>query len=373
MSVMAATGNKRTLSDRLHLDMPLLLGILALMAFALMVMYSASGQSLPMMERQAVRMCLSLGVMFILAQIAPRHYEAWAPYLFGVGLLLLLGVLFFGEASKGAQRWLNFGFVRFQPSELIKLAVPLMVARFIGNQPLPPSFRNIVIALVMIFVPTVLIAKQPDLGTSILIAASGVFVLFLSGISWRIIGAAGVLLGAFIPVLWLFLMRDYQRTRVLTLFNPESDPLGAGYHIIQSKIAIGSGGMTGKGWMQGTQSQLEFLPERHTDFIFAVIAEEWGLIGVICLLAIYLFIIGRGLMLASRAQTAFGRMMAGSIVLSFFVYIFVNIGMVSGLLPVVGVPLPLVSYGGTSMVTLMAGFGILMSIHTHRKMLSKAT
>ncbi|PSU32206.1 peptidoglycan glycosyltransferase MrdB [Photobacterium lutimaris] len=373
MSIMAATGNKRSLSDRLHLDFPLLMGILALMGFALMVMYSASGQEVAMMERQAMRMVLSLGIMFILAQISPRHYEAWAPYLFGIGLVLLLGVLFFGESSKGAQRWLNLGFVRFQPSELIKLAVPLMVARFIGNNPLPPSLKNITIALVMIFVPTILIAKQPDLGTSILIAASGVFVLFLSGMSWKIIGAAGVLVGAFIPVLWLFLMRDYQRTRVLTLFNPESDPLGAGYHIIQSKIAIGSGGLSGKGWLQGTQSQLEFLPERHTDFIFAVIAEEWGLIGVLCLLAIYLFIIGRGLLLASRAQTAFGRMMAGSIVLSFFVYIFVNIGMVSGLLPVVGVPLPLVSYGGTSMVTLMAGFGILMSIHTHRKMLSKAT
>ncbi|MFC1507698.1 rod shape-determining protein RodA [Pseudomonadota bacterium] len=373
MSVMATTGSKRSLSDRLHLDMPLLLGLLALMGFGLLVMYSASGQSLPMMERQAVRMGLSLGIMFTLAQIAPRHYEAWAPYLFGVGLILLLGVLVFGEASKGAQRWLNLGFVRFQPSELIKLAVPLMVARFIGNKPLPPSFRNIIVALMMIFVPTILIAKQPDLGTSILIAASGIFVLFLSGISWRIITAAAVLLGAFIPVLWFFLMHGYQRTRVLTLFNPESDPLGAGYHIIQSKIAIGSGGIAGKGWLQGTQSQLEFLPERHTDFIFAVIAEEWGLAGVACLLAIYLFIIGRGLLLASRAQTAFGRMMAGSIVLSFFVYIFVNIGMVSGILPVVGVPLPLISYGGTSMVTLMAGFGILMSIHTHRKMLSKAT
>ncbi|WP_064602351.1 peptidoglycan glycosyltransferase MrdB [Photobacterium sp. J15] len=373
MSIMDATGKKKTLGDRLHLDIPLLLGILTLMGFALMVMYSASGQNLAMMERQAVRMLLSLGIMFILAQIAPRHYETWAPYLFGVGLLLLLGVLLFGEASKGAQRWLNLGFVRFQPSELIKLAVPLMVARFIGKQPLPPTLRNIVIALVMVFVPTILIAKQPDLGTSILIAASGIFVLFLSGISWRLIGAAAVMLGAFIPVLWLFLMRDYQRQRVLTLFNPESDPLGAGYHIIQSKIAIGSGGLVGKGWLHGTQSQLEFLPERHTDFIFAVIAEEWGLFGVLCLLGIYLFIIGRGLLLASRAQTAFGRMMAGSIVLSFFVYIFVNIGMVSGLLPVVGVPLPLVSYGGTSMVTLMAGFGILMSIHTHRKMLSKAT
>lgn len=217
-----------------------------------------------------------------------------------------------------------------------------------------------------------LIAKQPDLGTSILIAASGIFVIFLAGISWRIIGAAAVALAAFIPILWFFLMREYQKVRVRTLFNPESDPLGAGYHIIQSKIAIGSGGISGKGWLQGTQSQLEFLPERHTDFIFAVIAEEWGMIGFLLLLSLYLFIIGRGLYLASQAQTAFGRMMAGSVVLSFFVYIFVNIGMVSGILPVVGVPLPLISYGGTSMVTLMAGFGILMSIHTHRKAFSKA-
>ncbi|HIF9367308.1 TPA: peptidoglycan glycosyltransferase MrdB [Photobacterium damselae] len=373
MSIMAETGNKRTLSDRLHIDVPLLLGLLTLMGFALVIMWSASGQNLPMMERQGMRILLSLAIMFALAQVPPRHYEAWAPYLFGVGLVLLVGVLAFGEVSKGAQRWLNLGFVRFQPSELIKLAVPLMVARFIGNRPLPPSFQNLVIALVMIFVPTILIAKQPDLGTSILIAASGIFVLFLSGISWRIILAACLLLGAFVPILWFFLMHDYQRTRVMTLFNPESDPLGAGYHIIQSKIAIGSGGLHGKGWLHGTQSQLEFVPERHTDFIFAVIAEEWGLLGVLFLLGVYLFIIGRGLLLASRAQTAFGRMMAGSIVLSFFVYVFVNIGMVSGILPVVGVPLPLVSYGGTSMVTLMAGFGILMSIHTHRKMLSKAT
>lgn len=373
MSMMAATSEKPTLSDRLHIDIPLLLGLLMIMSFSLVIMYSASGQSMPMMERQAMRMVLSLGVMLVLAQIAPRHYEAWAPYLFGFGLILLVSVLSFGEVSKGAQRWLNLGFIRFQPSELIKLAVPLMVARFIGNRPLPPTFTHIFIALVLIFTPTILIAKQPDLGTSILIAASGIFVLFLSGIRWRVIIGALVLLGAFIPVLWFFLMHDYQRTRVMTLFNPESDPLGAGYHIIQSKIAIGSGGITGKGWLHGTQSQLEFVPERNTDFIFAVIAEEWGLAGVIGLLTMYLFVLARGLLLASRAQTAFGRMMAGSIVLSFFVYIFVNIGMVSGLLPVVGVPLPLVSYGGTSMVTLMAGFGILMSIHTHRKMLSKAT
>ena len=362
MDLNPATGENRALFERFHLDLPLLLGILVLMGFGLVVMYSASGQSLAMMDRQAMRMGLSLGVMLILAQIPPRTYESLAPLMFVVGVALLLGVLFFGEASKGAQRWLNLGFVRFQPSELLKLAVPLMVARYIGKRALPPTFQTLVMSLVMVFVPTILIAKQPDLGTSILIAASGIFVIFLAGISWKIIFAAACGLGGFLPILWFFLMREYQKV-----------PLGAGYHIIQSKIAIGSGGISGKGWLQGTQSQLEFLPERHTDFIFAVIAEEWGLIGILGLLSIYLYIIGRGLYLASKAQTAFGRMMAGSIVLSFFVYVFVNIGMVSGILPVVGVPLPLISYGGTSMVTLMAGFGILMSIHTHRKAFSKAT
>ncbi len=373
MDLNPATDQNRGLFERFHIDLTMLLGILVLMGFGLVVMYSASGQNLLMMERQAMRMGLSLGVMLLLAQIPPRTYETLAPLVFFAGVALLLGVLFFGEASKGAQRWLNLGFVRFQPSELLKLAVPLMVARYIGKRPLPPTFQTLVMSLVMVFVPTILIAKQPDLGTSILIAASGIFVIFLAGISWRIIFGAACALGAFLPILWFFLMREYQKVRVRTLFNPESDPLGAGYHIIQSKIAIGSGGIAGKGWLQGTQSQLEFLPERHTDFIFAVIAEEWGLIGILGLLSLYLFIIGRGLFMASKAQTAFGRMMAGSIVLSFFVYVFVNIGMVSGILPVVGVPLPLISYGGTSMVTLMAGFGILMSIHTHRKAFSKAT
>lgn len=373
MSTSPSITNPKTLISKLHIDIPLLLGIVAVMIFGLLVMYSASGQSMAMMERQAIRMLLALGVMIGLAQISPRSYEAFAPFLFVVGVALLLGVLFAGESSKGAQRWLNLGFIRFQPSELLKLAVPLMLARFIGKQALPPTFKNLFVSFVMLGVPTILIAKQPDLGTSILIAASGIFVIFLAGISWKIIFAALFSVGAFIPVLWFFLMREYQKVRVRTLFNPESDPLGAGYHIIQSKIAIGSGGLTGKGWLHGTQSQLEFLPERHTDFIFAVIAEEWGMIGILCLLALYLFIIGRGLVLAGQAQTAFGRMMSGSVVLSFFVYIFVNIGMVSGILPVVGVPLPLISYGGTSMVTLLAGFGILMSIHTHRSMLSKVS
>ncbi len=373
MTLYTATGQKQTFFERIHLDGPLLMGIIALMLFGLAVMWSASGQGMPMMERQIFRMVLAITVMILLAQIPPRHYEAWAPYLYVSGIIMLISVLLFGESAKGAQRWLNLGFFTFQPSELLKLAVPLMVARYIGKDPLPTSLKKLMFGLFMVVIPTILIAKQPDLGTSILIAGSGIFVLFLSGVSWKVISVSAGCVAAFIPILWFFLMHEYQRIRVRTLFDPESDPLGAGYHIIQSKIAIGSGGVSGKGWLQGTQSQLEFLPERHTDFIFAVIAEEWGMVGVIVLLALYLFIIGRGLLLASRAQTAFGRMMAGSVVLSFFVYLFVNIGMVSGILPVVGVPLPLISYGGTSMVSLMAGFGILMSIHTHRKMLSKAT
>lgn len=362
---------KKSLFEKINIDLPLFLGLLCLTIFGLVVIYSASGQDPRMMQSYVNRVIVAYMAMFILARIKPRHYEFWAPYLYAGGIILLLGVLLFGVSSKGAQRWLDLGVTRFQPSELLKLAVPLMVAKYIGRHPLPPKLPNIMTALLIIFVPTILIAKQPDLGTSILIAASGIFALFLSGISWQLIGCACLAVGGFLPILWFYLMHDYQRTRVLTLFNPESDPLGAGYHIIQSKISIGSGGFWGKGWLHGTQSQLEFLPERHTDFIFAVIAEEWGLLGVSLLLLLYLAIIGRGLYLASRSQSAFGRIMAGSMVLSFFVYVFVNIGMVSGILPVVGVPLPLVSYGGTSMLTLLAGFGILMSISSHKKLLSK--
>ncbi|RYV00568.1 rod shape-determining protein RodA [Shewanella sp. OPT22] len=356
---------------RLHIDLPLLVGLLALMTFSIFVIYSASGGSWAMIERQGVRIGLSLFVMFVVAQINPEILRRWALPIYSVGIALLLGVHFFGEINKGAQRWLNLGFVEFQPSELMKLAFPITMAWYISKFPLPPKKRYLAGAAVLLIVPTLLIAKQPDLGTSILVAASGVFVLFLSGMSWWIVGgiiAAGL---AFLPVLWFFLMHDYQRTRVLTLLDPEKDPLGAGYHIIQSTIAIGSGGLWGKGWLQGTQSQLEFLPERHTDFIFAVIGEEFGLIGSLCLLALYLYVIGRGLVIASRAQTSFARLLAGSITLTFFVYIFVNIGMVSGILPVVGVPLPLISYGGTSMMTLMIGFGILMSINTHRRFIDR--
>ncbi len=292
-----------------------------------------------------------------------------AYWIYGAGLMLLVAVLVFGHEGKGAQRWLDLGFFRFQPSELMKLAVPLLVATYLAERPLPPSFGRLLVGLVMIVVPSLLIAKQPDLGTSILIASSGLIVVFLSGISWRLIIGFITLCASALPVLW-YVMHDYQRQRVLTLLNPESDPLGAGYHIIQSKIAIGSGGIFGRGWLEGTQSQLAFLPERSTDFIFAVIAEEFGLIGVGVLLVMYLLVAGRGLYIASQAQSSFARLLAGSISITFLVYVFVNVGMVTGLLPVVGVPLPLVSYGGTSMVTLLAGFGILMSIHTHRRMMS---
>jgi rod shape determining protein RodA len=355
----------------MHIDLPLLLGLLALMCFGLVVIYSAGGEDLALMERQLFRMGLSLFVMFVVAQINPEVLRRWAFPIYIAGVILLIGVHFFGEINKGAQRWLNLGFMEFQPSELMKLAFPITMAWYISKFPLPPKKRYLLGAGIILIIPTLLIAKQPDLGTSILVAASGIFVLFLSGMSWRIVGGFIGSVLAMLPVLWFFLMHDYQRTRVLTLIDPEKDPLGAGYHIIQSKIAIGSGGMLGKGWLDGTQSQLEFLPERHTDFIFAVIGEEFGLIGSVLLLAIFLYVIGRGLVIASQAQTSFARLLAGSITLTFFVYIFVNIGMVSGLLPVVGVPLPLISYGGTSMLTLMTGFGILMSIHTHRRFVDR--
>ncbi len=363
---------KRSIWTRIHIDPIFLLCILALLTYSAIVMWSASGQDPGMMERKIGQIMMGLVVMVVMAQIPPRIYEGWAPYLYIISVILLVAVDVFGQISKGAQRWLDLGVVRFQPSEIAKIAVPLMVARFMNRDVCPPSLKNTGLALMLIFVPTLLVAAQPDLGTSILVCASGLFVLFLSGLSWRLIGVAALLLAAFIPILWFFLMHDYQRDRVMMLLDPESDPLGAGYHIIQSKIAIGSGGLRGKGWLHGTQSQLEFLPERHTDFIFAVLAEELGLLGVILLVVLYLLLIMRGLIIAARAQTTFGRVMAGGLMLILFVYVFVNIGMVSGILPVVGVPLPLVSYGGSALIVLMAGFGIVMSIHTHRKMLSKS-
>jgi len=285
---------------------------------------------------------------------------------------VLLGlVLIMGEVGKGAQRWLDIGVLRFQPSELMKLAAPMAAAWYLHERPLPPKFsETLIVAALAVALPAALIARQPDLGTALLIAASGLIVILLAGLSWRLIIMSAVLALAAAPLLW-FNMHEYQRQRVLTFLNPESDPLGSGYHIIQSKIAIGSGGVFGKGWLNGTQAQLEFLPERATDFIFAVLGEEFGLLGLCSLLLVYIFIVLRGLYIATQAQDTFGRLLAGSISLTFFVYVLVNTGMVTGLLPVVGVPLPMVSYGGTSMVTLMAGFGILMSVHSHRKLVAQ--
>ncbi|MCP4042933.1 MAG: rod shape-determining protein RodA, partial [Gammaproteobacteria bacterium] len=357
-----AMQENQPLIQRLHLDLPLIFGILLLAGFGFVVLYSSGGQDQSLIMRQGLRLLTALILMFLVAQVPPRHLAFWAPWLYGASIALLLAVLLFGDVGKGAQRWLDLGFVRFQPSEMVKISVPAMVAWYLTERQLPPNFGRIVMAGVMILVPTVLIARQPDLGTALLVAASGAFVLLLAGISMRLIAGVGGLVLAFAPILWFFLMRDYQRQRVLTFLNPESDPLGSGYHIIQSKIAIGSGGLYGKGWLNGTQSHLDFIPERSTDFIFAVFSEEFGLLGVVVLLMAYFFVIARGLIISAGAQESFGRLLGGSLILTFFVYVFVNIGMVSGLLPVVGIPLPLISYGGTSLVTLMAAFGILMSV-----------
>ncbi len=368
---MRSTGQEqqqiRSIWQKTHVDLPLLFGILSLMALSLFIVYSAGGQNIEIVYRQAIRLGIALVIMLVIAQIPPLSYRKWAVPVFVLGMLMLIAVLLFGHVGKGAQRWLDLGFMKFQPSEIMKLIVPIMIAWFISQENLPVKISTVIFAFILVLMPTLLIAKQPDLGTSLLIASSGIFVIFLAGASWKLISICAGFVAAFVPILWLFLMKDYQKQRVLTFLNPEQDPLGSGYHIIQSKIAIGSGGLTGKGYLQGTQSQLEFLPERHTDFIFSVFSEEFGLIGVAVLLSVYLFIIMRGLWIAVNAQHAFTKLLAGSITLTFFVYIFVNIGMVSGLLPVVGVPLPLVSYGGTSMVTLLAGFGILMAISTHRR------
>lgn len=354
----------------LHLDVPLLIVLLIVVTAGLFILYSASGQDLAAVIRQAMRLGISFVVMLVVAQISPQTLRRWTPRLFAVGILLLLAVLIIGEIGKGAQRWLDLGIVRFQPSELMKLAVPMMIAWYLADSQLPPRPWPLLVSAILMGIPALLVAKQPDLGTALLIASAGFFTLFLAGLRWRILGGTILLAALLAYPLWHFVMHDYQRMRVLTFLNPERDPLGSGYHIIQSVIAVGSGGIYGKGWLNGTQSQLDFLPERHTDFIFAVISEEFGLIGVLLLLALYVLIITRGLYIAVQAQDTYSRLLAGSLSLTFFVYMFVNTGMVIGLMPVVGLPLPLISYGGTSMVTLMAGFGILMSIHTHRKLLS---
>ena len=347
-----------------QLEIPLLLGLLLLMAFGLLVLYSASGEQMDVVYRQATRLGVGLVALLVLSQVPPHILQIWTPWLYALGIVLLLATWSVG-VGRGADRWLDLGLFRFQPSEIMKLAVPMMMAWYLHPRRLPPEPVSILVSSAIIIVPAVLIARQPDLGTALLVAVSGGFVLFLSGLQWRVIFAMGALAAATAPALWL-VMHEYQRDRVRTFLDPESDPLGSGWNIIQSKIAVGSGGLTGKGWLNGTQSRLEFIPERHTDFILAVLSEELGLLGVLFLFTIYLFIAGRGLYVASMARNTYARLLAGSLSLTFTVYVLVNAGMVSGLLPVVGVPLPLVSYGGTSVVTLLAGFGILMSIYGHR-------
>jgi rod shape determining protein RodA len=341
---------------------------MALTTYGLFVLYSASGQNMDAVVRQGRYFAVGYVILILGAQVSLQRYTRWAPWLYLAGVATLVAVMFFGVGAKGAQRWLQIGGFRFQPSEIMKLVVPIAVAWYLSDRILPPRFKYVLVSLALVVVPAGLILQQPDLGTSLLIAASGLFVLFMAGIGWRYIFGAMVLAVASAWPAWMFVFKDYQKQRILTMLNPESDKLGAGWNIIQSKTAIGSGGWEGKGWMTGTQSQLDFLPESHTDFIIAVLAEEFGLRGVLVLLSLYLLILLRGFWIGLHAQTSFGRMMAGSLTLTFFVYIFVNMGMVAGLLPVVGVPLPLVSAGGTSVVTLMAGFGILMAVSTEKRM-----
>ena len=356
-----------TFFSRHPIDLPLLFGLFAALCFSLFVLYSASGQELDMLLRQITRTGAAFLLMIVVAQIPPRLYAKASIYLYIVGLILLILVELFGDISKGAQRWLNLGFIRIQPSEIFKVVMPLCVATFLSKTSIPPKFITTIGAFIIVGMPTVLILLQPDLGTASLVAVAGCIGIFIAGLSWWwiIIGAgAGA---AALPVMWNFVLHDYQKQRVLTLIDPSSDPLGAGYHIIQSKIAIGSGGLYGKGWLQGSQSQLDFLPEPHTDFIFAVLSEETGLIGFMVLMSLYCFIIGRCVLITLNTKDNFERILCGSFTFTFMFYIFVNIGMVSGILPVVGVPLPLISYGGTAMITLTICFGMIMSIHTHKK------
>lgn len=359
----------RRIVARPRLDLPLAGALLVLIAVGLMTLYSASDMSSAMVLNQAFRLALGIVLLLVISRLPPTMLRSWTPWLYGISVVLLIVVAVLGE-GRGAYRWLDLGFVRFQPSELLKLSVPMMVAWYLHPRRLPPSWWSLFAAALLIIVPAGLIAEQPDLGTALLVVAAGIFVLFLSGIQWWRIGGVLAAALASLPLAWHFL-HDYQRQRVVMLLDPSSDPLGSGWHIIQSKIAVGSGGLLGKGWHQGTQSHLEFLPEHTTDFILAVFAEEFGLIGVILLFALYLFIIGRCMWIASQARDTWSRLLGGALAMSLFVYVVVNGGMVSGVLPVVGVPLPLISYGGTSAVSLLAGFGVLMSIHAHRKLTSE--
>jgi rod shape determining protein RodA len=351
-----------------HLDGILLAQIIILLLVGTAVVYSASGQSTDRLMGHMTNILVGLTVLVVVANIPPHILSKLGPPLYAISVVMLIGVALFGEVRNGSRRWLNLGVGAIQPSELLKIALPLMLAWYFQRREGVLQLRDFLVATLLVVFPLLLILRQPDLGTAMLIAASGFYLLFFAGLPWKIIAGLAAALGAFLPVAWN-MMHDYQRQRVLTLFDPTSDPLGAGYHIIQSTIAIGSGGFLGKGWLEGTQTRLDFIPERTTDFVFAVFGEEFGMLGATLLVLLYLGIVVRGLLIASRGATLFARLMAGAISLNLFTYVFVNIGMVSGILPVVGVPLPLMSYGGTAMVTLMIGFGILMSVATHRKLL----
>jgi rod shape determining protein RodA len=355
------------IAQRLHIDFTLLFLLLGICSFGLVVLYSASSSSILAVQKQATFFAIGFCTMFTIAQIPVDFMRRGAPWLYAAGVVLLILVLLVGIGAKGAQRWLGVGGIRFQPSEIMKLAMPLAVAAFLSRQFLPPRFLHIVITLALIAVPTALIEAQPDLGTALLVLASGMVVLFYAGLNWWYIAAAFGIAGASLWPIWHYVLHDYQQKRVLMLLDPESDPLGAGWNIIQSTTAIGSGGLQGKGWLEGTQSRLDFLPEGHTDFIIAVMSEEFGLIGVILLILAYILVIARGMYIAINAQDTFGRLLAASISTTFFVYIFVNMGMVAGIVPVVGVPLPFISQGGTAVVALLSGFGILMAIATEQK------
>ena len=358
------------LQQRLHIDFPLFLAFLAIFMISLTAIYSASDSNIDAVINQGIKILISISVMLVVAQFSPLSYARIGPWLYFLCLILLILVLVIGETRNGATRWLNIGITSFQPSELMKIAMPLMIARYIARGALPPDVSSVALSITIVLIPSYLIMQEPDLGTSILIAFSGLVVIFLSGLKKRYLAIAFTLFLAYLPFMWSSI-HPFQKKRVLSFLNPESDPLGSGYHLIQSKIAIGSGGLFGKGWLNGTQGQLDFLPERTTDFIFAILAEEFGFLGVSLLIGIYLFIIGRGIMIAINAQDLFSRLLASSISLTFFVYVFVNIAMTTGLLPVVGVPLPLISSGGTSMVTIMIGLGMLISVQTHRRLVEK--
>jgi rod shape determining protein RodA len=344
------------------------MGLLILASFGTIILYSAANQQFGLVIKQFIHFGFALVLMIVLAQIPPMVYKRWAIWLYGLGLFLLLIVLIIGHISKGGQRWIHLGFFRFQPSEFMKISIPIFIAWYFCKKSPPPSFKEITTCFVITLIPVALTLKQPDLGTAILLGISGGTALLLAGISWRYLVTALAALAAASPVFWHF-MHDYQRKRILTFLNPSHDPLGAGYNIIQSKIAIGSGGLWGKGWLLGTQSHLHFLPAHTTDFIFAVCGEEFGFVGCFILFALYIFVVGRCFYITYNAQNTYTRLLAGTLTLTFFMGVLINIGMVSGLLPVVGIPLPLVSYGGSSLIATFAGFGILMSIHGHRSLI----